>query len=353
MTGQRITIVDVAQAAGVSVKTVSRVINREAHVREKLVSRVEAVIASLGYVPNSAARSLAGARSFVIGAFFDNPSPFYLANLQAGAMRACRAAGYHLVIEQLDLNDEAAFLQFEQTLRTVRLDGVILSPPVTDHPKVLALLEARGIPCVRLAPLMQPERAPALWADDAAGAAAMARHLCELGHRRIGFVAGPPDHAASVQRRTGFFDELERRGIPVASVVVVDGDFSFESGMAAGLELFGAHRGLTAVFASNDDMAAGVLGAATRLGIRVPNDVSVAGFDDSPAATFTWPQITTVRQPIADMSAAAARMLIDKDTGSSPVSAPFEVVLMPRGSTGLNRQLVQSRAKRDSIEVTR
>lgn len=345
MAGQRATIVDVAQAAGVSVKTVSRVINREPHVREKLVAKVEAAIASLGFVPNSAARSLAGTRSFVIGAFFDNPSPFYLATLQAGAMQACRAAGYHLIIEQLDLKDEAALGRFEQTLRTVRLDGAILSPPVTDNPRVLALLETRGIPCVRLAPLTEPERSPALWADDEAGASAIARHLCELGHRHIGFVAGPPDHGASARRRVGFYTELERRGVSVSSLVVVEGDFSFDSGMAAGMKLLGGHPQLTAVFAANDDMAAGVLAAAARLKISVPEDVSVAGFDDSPAATFTWPQITTARQPIADMSAAAARMLIEKGAPKTISVAPFPVMLVARGSTGPSRDIVRQRGK--------
>jgi LacI family transcriptional regulator len=334
----RITIVDVAEAAAVSVKTVSRVINGEPHVRPQLASKVQAAIDRLGFVPNAAARSLAGARSFVLAALFHNPSPFYLASLQTGAMEACRAAGYHLVIEELSLSQPEAIADFERTLRTARFDGVILSPPVTDCEAILERLEARRIPYVRLSPQTAPARSPAIYSDDQEGARQIARHLWGLGHQRIAFVAGPPDHLASALRRDGFMAALAELGARPDQVEEVRGDFSFASGMAAGIQLLGQSR-VSAIFTANDDMAAGVTAAAVRMGRRVPDDVSIVGFDDSPIATFVWPPLTTVRQPIAKMAAAAAQMLIGRRDGKNLREQTFHVELIERQSTTLSPDL--------------
>ncbi len=332
MSDIRITIVEVAEAAGVSPKTVSRVINGEPHVRPGLSAKVRHAIDRLGYVPNTAARSLAGARSFMVAALFDNPSPFYLAQLQAGAMNACRDAGYHLVLEQLAIDAPDAIADLHRRLRTARFDGVILSPPVTDCGGILDLLEARGIPYVRLSPQTGPARSPAIYCDDAAGARTVGRHLWALGHRRIGFVCGPPGHLASASRRDGFRDALAELGARPDQVTEMAGDFSFASGMTAGLHLLG-QVGVSAVFAANDDMAAGVTAAAMRLKRRIPEDVSIVGFDDSPIATLVWPPLTTVRQPIADMAAAAADLLIARDPPAGPI-APFPTLFVARASTG-------------------
>ena len=332
----RPTIIDVAAAASVSVKTVSRVINREPYVRSGVVAKVEAAIASLGYVPNTAARSLSGGRSYLIAAFFDNPSLFYLANLQSGAMAACRAAGYHLVTEEVRLAEDLGLRQFARTLKTARIDGVILSPPLSDHRELLALLEACNLPYVRLSPHTQEDRSSAILSDEEGGARAVARHLFDFGHRSIAMVLGPTGHGASIWRREGFWSELEKHGIERDKYVEVAGNFTFESGMAAGLELLSRDPCPTAIFAANDDMAAGVIAAAARRGIRVPEDVSVVGFDDSPAAQMTWPPLTTVRQSIAEMSAAAARILIERGKNQAQKQIlPVDLVI--RGSTGLAR----------------
>jgi len=194
---------------------------------------------------------------------------------------------------------------------------------------------------VRLSPFAEPDRFPAVYSRDDDGAEQVARHLLNLGHRSIAYVAGPPNHMAAVLRRNGFLGELSRHGIAPSSVEEVQGDFSFQSGFDAGVALLGKEPHVTAIFAANDDMAAGVAAAAARLGIKIPEEVSLVGFDDSPVATLVWPPLTTIRQPIAEMSAAAARMLMAGSAAAEPPST-FDVELVDRKSTGLNRELVRS-----------
>ena len=335
----RVTIVEVAKLAGVSIKTVSRVINREPHVRPALREKVERAITRLGFVPNAAARALSGNRSFVVAAFYRNPSLYYISELQKGAMRVCRQQGYHLMIEEVDTGTPEQLQGFDGFLRDVRLDGAILSPPVTDDATVLQRLDAAGVPYVRLAPLTDAARSHAIFSDDEGGAALLARHLWSLGHRRIGLVAGPAAHLASQDRRKGFLAELTRCGLATEAVQIVEGDFSFAAGMAGGIELLARNPRVTAIFACNDDMASGVMAAAARLGVAVPESVSVVGYDDSPIATQVWPPITTVRQPISDMAAEAARLLIQGEGGGQPLIERFGVELIDRRSTAINREL--------------
>ena len=171
----RVTIVEVAKLAGVSIKTVSRVINREPHVRPALREKVERAITRLGFVTNAAARALSGNRSFVVAAFYRNPSLYYISELQKGAMRVCRQQGYHLMIEEVDTGTPEQLQGFDGFLRDVRLDGAILSPPVTDDATVLQRLDAAGVPYVRLAPLTDAARSHAIFSDDEGGAALLAR----------------------------------------------------------------------------------------------------------------------------------------------------------------------------------
>lgn len=334
----RKTITDVAQAAGVSIKTVSRVINREPNVKPSMHAKVVAAIAKLGYVPNTAARSLAADRSFVLATIFDNPSPGYIAAIQRGAMAVCRDAGYHLTIEAIDTTGDMA-AQMQRMLATARLDGVIMSPPLTDQDQVLAALEARGLPYVRLTPAAFPGRSPAVVVDDGAAAGDVARHLWALGHRRLSVIAGPQNHGASKWRLDGFLAGVAGCGGDVGQVRIEPGDFTFASGMAAAQKLFATRDRPTAIFASNDDMAAGVYAAAAQAGLRIPNDVSVVGYDDTAVAELIWPPLTTVRQPVADMAAAAARLLIDrKSTAHQPSDRPAIIEmtckLVVRQSTG-------------------
>ncbi len=325
------TMSDVADAAGVSLKSVSRVINNEPHVSAKLRTKVEAAIATLNYVPDPAARSLAGARSFTIGLLFDNPSPNYTMKVLAGAYRACVERKYHLRIDSIDTRVDTATLHaaLDAIFRDTRSDGFVLTPPLSDDPRVLEALERRGVRYSRLAPLLDPQRSMAVIIDDAAAAARVADLLYDHGHRRFGLVNGPDSHGAALTRRQGFLDRLRQRD-PAVVTAETSGGFLFEGGIVAGRELLDRPDRPTAIFATNDDSAAGVMVACTQLGLTVPRDVSVCGFDDSWIAKTVWPYLTTVFQPIEAMAYAAAQMLLDREptTGVDRVRClDFELIL--------------------------
>ncbi len=329
------TITDVARHAGVSIKTVSRVLNREPNVRLETRERVEAAVAALDYRPSQSARSLAGARSYLIGLLFDNPSAAYLSDVQFGAVDRCRASGRHLVIEPVDSTASDLPALIRQSCLGLRPDGMIVTPPICDDVRVLDCLEGLAIPYVRLGPRALEARGPQIVLDDRAASAAMTRHLIAQGHRDIGFILGHPDHGASERRRRGFVDAMAEAGLSVPEHRVARGLFSFDSGMRAAEILLQTDRP-TAIFASNDDMALGVMAAAQRAGLRTPQDLSVAGFDDTQAARAAWPPLTTVSQPITLMSAAAADMLIAGDATGPFVDGPpvrtFDFSIQTRGS---------------------
>lgn len=310
---------DVARIAGVSLKSVSRVINNEPHVSARLRERVEAAVAALDYVPDTAARSLAGARSFTVGVLFDNPSPNYTIKVMSGAYRACTARGYHLRIDNIDSSGDSAALaeQLEAILRHSRTDGFLLTPPLTDMPEVMDLLEARSVPYVRIAPVTEPGRSPAVRIEDAEAAAAVAQRLWNEGHRRFGLVNGPVEHGAASTRREGFLRRLRELGTGVV-VTEAYGGFQFGGGIAAGRDLVAARHPPTAIFATNDDMAAGVMVACAEFNLKVPDDVSVIGFDDSWVAMSVWPYLTTVFQPVEQMGQAAVELLLDRGQDNPP-----------------------------------
>ncbi|MES2303797.1 MAG: LacI family DNA-binding transcriptional regulator [Pseudomonadota bacterium] len=305
---------DVARLAGVSLKSVSRVINGEPHVSAKLRVKVEAAIAELNYVPDTAARSLAGSRAFIVGLLFDNPSPNYTMNIQTGVYEACRDSQHHLRIDNIDstVPREELEAQLSAMLRNSRCDGFVLTPPLTDNVVLLDFLDRSGIRYVRIAPDIQPERSPGVFIDDAAGAAAMARHLWDLGHRHFAIVCGPDSHGAAGRRKQGFIDELRTLGF-TDPIPEESGGFSFELGIGAGARLLAQTPRPTAIFAANDDSAAGVMVACSQAGLNVPRDVSVCGFDDSWVAKSVWPYLTTVCQPIEEMGRAAALLLLRRD----------------------------------------
>jgi LacI family transcriptional regulator len=330
------TMADVAQHAGVSLKSVSRVINNEPHVSPKLKSKVEAAILALDYVPDMAARSLAGARCFTIGLLFDNPSPNYTMKMLAGAYSACLEQQYHLRIDSIDSSADTPTLNaaLDAMFRNARSDGFIVTPPLSDDPRVIEALERRGARYARLAPRLDPNRSMAVMIDDAAAAARVADLFYDQGHRRIGILNGPDSHGAAFARRSGFVDRLAQRD-PHLVVAEAVGAFAFEGGIAGGLELLNAPQRPTAIFATNDDSAAGAMVACTQLGLAVPTDVSLCGFDDSWVAKTVWPYLTTVFQPIEAMAKRAAQMVISRETlaGADKVTH-LDFELMIRGSVG-------------------
>lgn len=301
----RPTITDVSRAAGVSIKTVSRVLNNERYVGAETRARVEVAVASLRFRPNTAARSLAGGRSHQIGLVCDNPSPFYVHQMQLGVRDRCAEAGVRMIAQPYDRHGCGALDEIEELIDTTRVDGLVLTPPITDDAAVLERLAERGVPFVRVAPGTQLDLSPSVFIDNAAAAGAIVRHLLDLGHRRIGHVGGDPSFAASAQRRAGFVavaghDEAYLR----------DGDFSFASGAAAGADLLALPVPPTAIVAANDEMAAGILSTAHRLGVTVPAQLSVAGFGDDAVAGLVWPPLTTVLQPTRALGYHAADLLL-------------------------------------------
>lgn len=306
--------------------TVSRVMNGERHVSAAARERVLKAVEALDYRPNIFARGLPGNRSFLICLLVPEVIPGYVAEFQLGVIGRCRASGYHLVAQPYDSHQPRFAEAVGDAIAALRPDGFIVGPPISDDLGVLDVLEASNTPYVRLSPGLAAERGNSISIDEIAAAQAMTELLIETGHRRIGFVRGHPDHVAASWRFDGYRRALEAHGIAFDEALVAQGDFDFSGGEACGAKLLSAPERPTAIFASNDDTALGVMAAANRLGLRVPQDVSVSGFDDSELALRAWPPLTTVRQPIREMAAAAAEMLINAGEETEQRRSDFEIV---------------------------
>jgi LacI family transcriptional regulator len=307
---QPATLEDVAALAEVSAKTVSRVVNSEPTVSEKTRERVLRAIDLLDYKPNLNARMLAGERSYLIGLFYDKPGG-YLTDFHAGAADRCRESGYHLMLESWDRDNPQFTRQVSTLLRQMRLDGVILLPPLSDDPLIANTLREASMPTVRIAPRDVTEESPCIGIDDYLAARQLTAHLLRQGHRRIGFILGKPGHGATEERYRGFADEMREQSNPLDNSLVATGNFIFADGVGCAQRLLDAANPPTAIFASNDDMAAAVISVAHQRGMELPTQLSVVGFDDAPVATMIWPLLTTVRQPVTAMARMAAGLIIE------------------------------------------
>lgn len=317
--GSVVTINDVARHAGVSPMTVSRVINAGTNVREETRDKVNASIKALRFSPNMAARNLSSAGSIHIGLVCSNPSAAYLSELLLGSLGQSHLSGCQLVIEEC----QGAGKERDAILNLVRggIDGVILAPPLCDSEEALTVVVETGIPAVLVASGHPAAGISAVSINNFEAARTMTRYLLGLGHRRIAFINGHPNQTASGQRFRGYIEGMTEAGLSIGTEQVAQGYFKYRSGLAAAETLLSGYKP-TAIFASNDEMAAATMAVAHRKGLDVPGDLAVAGFDDTPLATTVWPELTTVRQPIADMGSEAVRMLIEqirgRRTGVSP-----------------------------------
>ena len=305
--GSVVTIHDVARHAGVSPMTVSRVINAESNVREETRAKVAASVKALRYSPNLAARSLASADGLHLGIIYANPSAAYLSEFLLGSLEQSSLAGCQLVIERCEHDEGSTIARLVQG----GVHGVILPAPLCDSEAALKAVEQAQIPAVLVASGRPAAGLSAVSINDFEASRAMTRHLLELGHRRIGFINGHPNQTASGQRFRGYIEGMTEAGLSVGTDQVAQGYFTYRSGLEAAEKLLTAWKP-TAIFASNDDMAAATMAVAHRRGLDVPSDLAVAGFDDTPLATTVWPALTTVRQPIAEMAREAVRLLIDQ-----------------------------------------
>ena len=312
----RATIDDVAKLAGVSIKTVSRVVNREPNVRASTQEKVANAIKSLNYRPNQSARDLASNHSRLIGLIYDDPSLFdipssgYIIRLQQGSLRACRAAHYELLIHPCNYRSKDVIGELHSLIEQARPAGMIIAAPLSNMPAIVEAIESTGTPCVRLSPGTLDSEKFSVATNDRDVCAEMTRYLASLGHRKIGFIKGHGKHKAVSLRYSGYKDGLKQSELPFDKDLVAAGDNSVKSGEQCALQLLEREDRPTAIFAANDDMAAGALRVAMRLGIKVPEQLSIAGCDDNSLARQLYPTLTTIRQPLAAMAERAATTLI-------------------------------------------
>lgn len=331
------TINDVARLSGVSKKTVSRVINNSPNVTQDTRLKVLAVIQQLDYAPDPRARGLAFRRSYLIGLVYDNPNALYISDIQAGILRACHGTGYELIMHPGDFSSDRLIENIQHFIERARLDGVVLLSPISQLNALARNLRHSKCPYVRISPKKIDSNIKTVVSNDRTGAFLMTEYLIGLGHRRISFVLGPGSNLSSQEKFQGFCDAMNQYRVPVLKRLLIDGANTFESGVTAGNRALTRATPPTAVFASNDMMALGVLKTAQMMGIAVPESLSVAGYDDSAHASLVWPDLTTVNQPVAYMGELAAQKLMSqlattKDQ-NKPIARPVEPKLVVRNST--------------------
>ena len=329
---QAVTIRHVAADAGVSLQTVSRVINQEPNVRPEMKRRVQASIDKLGYVPSIAAQRLSGSKSYLILALNDRDRTIadwrerqgtdWVDQMLLGGMLKGAEYGYRLIFELVDTHNDHVERELSATIAALQPDGVILTPPHSENPLITNLLASKGITFACIGTKSCP--GIALTMDDEHAAALATAHLADLGHRRIGFIAGSPEYSLSAWRVAGWVAEMERRGLSVEGLMA-QGDFSYESGEAAARSLLSSGNPPTAIIASNDRMVLACLAIARERGLAVPADLSLISFDNTPVVRFTQPPLTAVDQPVAETASRAVELIILSQRGQELPAQPVVV----------------------------
>ena len=341
---QAVTIRHVAADAGVSLQTVSRVINDGPNVRPELRERVQASIDKLGYVPSIAAQRMSGSRSYLLLALNDRERTIadwraregtdWVDQMLLGGMLKCAEHGFRMIFELVDTHNDHVERELGAALAALRPDGVILTPPHSDNPLIVDLLAEQKIPFARIGSL-GPGPGILLTMDDDGSARLATQHLVALGHRRIGFIAGPEEYSLSQSRIAGWRQAMAAAGLATDDLCL-RGDFTLDSGLVAAKKLLEIPSPPTAIIASNDQMALAALEVIRERGLRVPDDVSLVSFDNTPIARFATPPLTAIDQPIAETTARAAHMLIAASKGEALPEEPIVVRgrLVKRGSSG-------------------
>jgi LacI family transcriptional regulator len=323
---KRSTINDIARLANVSKKTVSRVINDSPFVKEETRLKVNAIIREVGFEPDPQARGLAFRRSFLVGMIYDNPTPQYVVNMQQGILDAMRDTSYGLLVHPCErvgsyLADLRSFIERQ------KLFGVILTPSISEDERMVKMLREFDCPYVRIASVMLDKPTNMVVTHDAEGAMEAAQYLAELGHERIAHISGPPSFRSAHERRRGFREALSQRGLKLRPSFDREGNYTFDSGIAVARELLALKPRPTAIFAGNDEMAAGVYKVAHELGLSIPHDLSVVGFDDSATALRLWPVLTSVRLPVRDMGRIATDKLFVRLEKKRPAESELTDVI--------------------------
>jgi LacI family transcriptional regulator len=311
--GRKPTINDVAELAGVSKKTVSRVINDSPLVNEATRVGIQSLIKDIGYRPDPQARGLAFRRSFLVGMIFDNPTPQYVVNIQLGILDVLRDTDFELVVHPCDRKSDTFIEDARKFIESQKLYGVVLTPSVSEDERLAEVLREIGCAYIRVASVALDMERRMVVTNDRIGACAAARHLAKQGHTRIAMITGRRSFRSSLERRAGFEGGLAEFGITIPPEYILQGDYTFESGLARGAEILDLDPPPTAVFAANDEMAAGVLQALHVAGQVAPDALSVVGFDDFETATRIWPRLTTVRTSTREVGMLAAQRLLEFD----------------------------------------
>jgi len=331
-----VTMHAVARHAGVSPMSVSNVINGR-RVLPKTREAVLKAIADLDYTPNAAARALASAAPVRIGLVYNHPESAFVSALLVGALDAATRFGAQLLIRRIEDSSDAGLSDALSAMVEGGANALLLPAPYCEAASRSGLVDHLNVPLIALSSGSELPDMSSVRIDDVAAAREMTRYLIGLGHRRIGFVRGAKSHLISRTRYQGYCEALEEHGIALEPGLVSDGDLTFDSGLHAAETLLASPIPPSAIFASNDDMAAAVISVALRRNIAVPDQLSVAGFDDSPISRTIWPALTTIRQPIVEMTAIALETLIEAignpPERPEPATRYVDFSLVIRGST--------------------
>ena len=335
--GKRITIKDVAKHCGYSFKTVARVIAKNPTVADDIREKVQQSIDILGYQPNISARNLRGGTSYVIGLVYEHP----LADIQAGALEVCKKAGYFLQIMPAKQGSPKLKQELLDTYQRQRMAGLLLTPPFSENQKLVDYLTANGAEVARIISARSTPKSsvPTAFVDDFHAAFDLTRHLIEMGHRRIGFIWGDPSHASSQERYAGYREALRQADANWDNSLETPGEYVFAAGIAGAKHLLEQKSPPTAIIGSNDEIAAGALVACQMAGLRIPQDVAIAGFENSRFSQQAWPPITTASQPTQFIAQSAIDLLLRRIAAgtakkqSEQLSRGFTPELLIRAST--------------------
>jgi LacI family transcriptional regulator len=335
---QAVTIKHVAADAGVSLQTVSRVVNKEPGVRPEMARRVQASIDKLGYVPSIAAQRMGGSRSYLILALNDRERTIadwrarqgtdWVDQMLLGGMLTCAEHGYRLIVELVDTHSDHIERELLAAIAALQPDGVILTPPHSGNPLIINLLETHGISFARIGSLTDGPGIR-LTMDDTRAARIATEHLIDLGHSRIGFIAGPDEYELSAWRVDGWRGAMRAAGLATDDLLA-QGNFSHASGRVAAQTLLALSHRPTAIIASNDQMTLATLEFARETGLTIPADLSLISFDDTPIIRMAHPPLTAIVQPIAEVTACAVKLIIAGDANGP---APEEPATVPASMT--------------------
>ena len=335
------TIKDVAKLAGVSFKTVSRVINNEDSVKPDTVARVRDAINQLGYQPNNAARSLAGTRAYALGFIYNNPNAYYVIDMQRGILDECQEKGYELLIHPCEADNAQVVDEIAKLVRRSQLSGLIICPPLSENSELMDELAELDIQFIRVVSGSDEstQHTPCVFIHDREAAFEITDNLIQMGHKKIAFISGEKDHNSTLERLAGYRQAMQQAGLSIEPEWEVDGRYAFDSGVSGAQQLLACPHPPTAIFGCNDEIAAGALFAARLAGVNVPAQLSIAGFEDSPFSRQTLPKLTTAAQPTRQIARQAASSLIRNigvsrgQKGGGSMHQHFQPTLVLRDST--------------------